>query len=211
MMQGLDIGSLMGGLSSVGGIGGLFSMSLRDMMSENQNEPPGIFLDIFGSMTGQNMMQMFTTKDFRFLNDKHTEIRENLKKRIEEKGEEPVINEITNEAANVLVPANPHPMINDLPSCRSKCLQKLKKHVRKLVEVSLGGSDPDYYLKATSIAKTAFCENIQIITSHTSNSSESIAFEIIKRQTMSILEPVLPGISGLFYSLVERDLFRIYQ
>lgn len=30
-------------------------------------------------------------------------------------------------------------------------------------------------------------------------------------QTLAVLEPVLPGISGLFYGLIERDLFRIYQ
>lgn len=92
MIQGLDLGSLMGGLSSVGGVNGLFNMSLKEMMSENGNAPEGIFLDIFGSMTGQNMMQMFTTKDFRFLNDKQKEIRDSLKKRIDEKSEEAVIN-----------------------------------------------------------------------------------------------------------------------
>jgi|JI102314A2RNA_FD_contig_21_16928873_length_233_multi_2_in_0_out_0_2 hypothetical protein len=35
MMQGLDLGSLMGGLSSVGGINGLFGMTLKEMMSES--------------------------------------------------------------------------------------------------------------------------------------------------------------------------------
>jgi hypothetical protein len=65
-------------------------------------------------MTGQNMMQMFTTKDFRFLNEKHSEIRQALKTRIQEKSEEEVVNEITNESSNVLVPSRPHPMIPDI-------------------------------------------------------------------------------------------------
>lgn len=68
-------------------MGGLFEMSLKQMMSENGEEPQGIFIDIFGGMTGQNMMQMFTTKDFKFLNEKHNEIRATLKKKISEKGE----------------------------------------------------------------------------------------------------------------------------
>lgn len=38
-----------------------------------------------------------------------------------------------------------------------------------------------------------------------------MAFEIIKLQAVSTMEPVLPGIAGMFYGLVERDLFRIYN
>lgn len=33
MLGGLNLGNLMGGLQSVGGIGGLFGMSIREMMS----------------------------------------------------------------------------------------------------------------------------------------------------------------------------------
>lgn len=51
------------------------------MMSESGSDGNGgIFLEIFGSMSGQNMMQILTTKDFRFFREKHSEIRSNLKK-----------------------------------------------------------------------------------------------------------------------------------
>lgn len=38
-----------------------------------------------------------------------------------------------------------------------------------------------------------------------------MAFEIIKRQTIQVLNPILPGLSGMLYALIERDLLRIYQ
>lgn len=60
----------MGQIDSVGGINGLFGMSLRDMMSENgERQTDGILIDLFGGMTGQHMMQAFTTKNFAFLRE----------------------------------------------------------------------------------------------------------------------------------------------
>jgi hypothetical protein len=46
-------------------------MNLREMMSENGNViHNSIFLDLFGGMSGSNLMQLFIAKDFKFLKDK---------------------------------------------------------------------------------------------------------------------------------------------
>lgn len=83
LLGGMNLGNLLGGLDSVGGINGLFGMSLRDMMSENgESQTNGIMIDLFGGMTGQHIMQAFTTKNFAFLKENRNEIRENLKKKI---------------------------------------------------------------------------------------------------------------------------------
>lgn len=105
-----------------------------------------------------------------------------------------MINDIVNEAANVLIPSQSHPNIRDLPQCQEKCSKNLKKHIKKLVEVSLGENDNEYYLKVTEIGKKAFCENVHIITEHTTNNNEGktlfnsgVAFEIIKMQALGVL------------------------
>lgn len=64
-------------------------------------------------------------------------------------------------------------MIADISSCKSRCLKNLKKHIKKLVEISLTQNDSEYYLKVTGVGKKAFCENVQIIANHTTNNNES--------------------------------------
>lgn len=66
-------------------------------------------------------------------------------------------------------------------------------------------------MKVLEISKSTFCRNIELISEHTQNSNSGLAFEIIKRQTIQVLNPILPGLSGMLYALVERDLLRIFQ
>ena len=83
----MDIGQLVG---SMGGMGNLMNMSFGELM-----EGQSIFSNIFHDITGGNIMQSFTTKDFRYLNEKQPSIRSRLLKLIEEEGKENVINQLT--------------------------------------------------------------------------------------------------------------------
>lgn len=73
IFSGLDIGGLLSSLGS-GGVGGLFGLTLRQMLNENgedSNSDNGpILIQLLGEMTGQHIMQMFTARDFRFLKEK---------------------------------------------------------------------------------------------------------------------------------------------
>lgn len=88
LLGGLDLGGM---LNSVGGMNGLFNLTLGQMMEENEQGEGGrkpILIYLFEDITGQNIMQSFTTKDFSYLNVRHASIRQRLIKRIEEEGRE---------------------------------------------------------------------------------------------------------------------------
>ena len=74
MMGGLDLGQM---INSVGGMNGLFNLTLGQMMQQNEqgNSRKSILIQLFEDITGQNILQSFTSKDFSFLNARHGSIR----------------------------------------------------------------------------------------------------------------------------------------
>ena len=59
---------------------------------------------LLSDITGNNILQAFTTKNFAFLDEKHPSIRSNLKKLIEEHGEKEVEDEIVDNLALFVTP-----------------------------------------------------------------------------------------------------------
>lgn len=91
---------------------------------------------MFYDITGQNVLQSFTSKDFSYLNQKHPEIRARLMSQISEKGKEKVIEEITQELGKLLNPQNPT-NINDHEKCKENGIKILKKHIERWVNLTL--------------------------------------------------------------------------
>lgn len=71
-------------------------------------------IQLLGEMTGQHILQMFTTRNFAFLREKKPAMKETLRKLIAENGEECVVEQITAELATVLIPSRPHPNLEKL-------------------------------------------------------------------------------------------------
>ena len=61
-------------------------------------------IDLFSEMTGQNILQSFTAKNFSYLNDRHQSIRDKLKKNIEKDGRAEVVKKIVKQLSTLLVP-----------------------------------------------------------------------------------------------------------
>lgn len=84
-----------------------------------------------------------------------------------------MVDQITDEASNILIPKTPHPMIRNLEKCQNECRTNLRKHVYKLVKLSISEDEADYDLKVLAVGKNIMCENIKIITNHVSGNNES--------------------------------------
>lgn len=98
-------------------------------------------------MTGQNVINAFTTKDFKFLNERKPEIKRNITERVDEKGMDAVINKLTEEVSTVMIPQSVYPGLDQVDLCKEKCAKNIRKYVEQLINLSLEDNVTDYDLK----------------------------------------------------------------
>jgi hypothetical protein len=110
-------------------------------------------MDMFGGMTGQNIMQALTTKNFTFLRERHLEIQANLKRHLSEKGEEEVKEKLTEEIGCLMIPTREHAMIGDLGECQGRCRGNLRRHVGRLIQLAVAEGEQEFDVKVITIGK----------------------------------------------------------
>ena len=110
-------------------------------------------IDLFSEITGQNILQSFTSKDFSYLNDKHQSIQEKLKKNIEKDGKAETINNIVGQLSILLIPQS---NIENQAECAATDEKIIKEFVEKWVDLTMEDKPEKYSDRFITMLKNVF-------------------------------------------------------